>query len=69
MGVARIFSGTTRFENSENDFLKKLGKMQYFGIFFQRNLQTLRYIFARLDEKPKLLGNFEKIFENFQKFS
>ena len=28
----------------------------------------MRHFFARLDEKRKLLGYFEKIFENFKNF-
>ena len=27
----------------------------------------MRYLLARLDKKNKLLGNFEKIFENYKK--
>ena len=44
-------------------FLRKLRKMHYFTIF-SKNKLSMR-IFARLDEKSKLIGNFEKILKTF----
>ena len=45
-------SGSRRiFENLEKNFVRKLQKLHYFSLFFPKKLKTLRYIFARMDEK------------------
>ena len=38
-------------------------------MFSKKIYQTIRYFFARLDEKRKLLGNFEKISKIFDENS
>ena len=49
--------------------LRKLQKLHYFNVFFKKVNKQCVTFFARLDQKHKLLGNFEKFFENFQNFS
>ena len=41
--------------------------MHYFSIFLKKFNKACVQFFAPLDEKHKLLENFEKIFENFEK--
>ena len=41
-------------------FLKKIAKNALFSHIYQRNLRNHALIFSRLDEKHKMLGNFEK---------
>ena len=43
----------------------KIAKMLYFSIFFKKSKHPCVKYFEPLDEKRKLLGNFEKIFQNF----
>ena len=56
------------FEKLQKDFLRKLQKMHYFSISFKEIWQTMRYFFARLDEKHKFMGNFEKFSKIFKKY-
>ena len=49
-------------------FLKKISKMHYFSIFFKKFNKPCVQSFARLDEKQKLFGNFERFAKIFKKF-
>ena len=48
--------------------VKKIDKMDILSIFFEK-FNKRHSIFAGLDEKRNVQKMFEKIFENFQKFS
>ena len=50
-------------------FLQKIAKMHYFGIFFKQNLTNHALLLCAFGRKTELLGNFEKIFENFERIS
>ena len=60
MSVARIFREGGHCSKSLKNFWRKLGKTHYFSICF-KNLTNHALIFARLDEKRKLLGNCKNI--------
>ena len=66
--ILRVWTKFTNCWEIFRKFLQKIVKMHYFSIFFKR-FNKACVNFARLDENHKLLGNFEKIFENFQKIS
>ena len=57
------------FRRVSKNFLRKFQEMHYFSIFFKETEQTMRYLFAGLDVKPKLLGNFEKTLKVFDENS
>ena len=55
------------FLKISKNFLRKLIKM-HFRIFFKMLWQDMRLFLARLEEKHKFLGNFEKFSKIFKKF-
>ena len=68
MDVARIFFEGEDFSKMLKKFLKKIAKMHYFSIFFNKfNKPAL--IFLAFGLTTQDFGNFERIFEDFQKFS
>ena len=71
VNILRIWTKTQFVGNSEKMFKifpKKIAKNTLLLHIFQKSKQTMRKFFARLDEK-QIVGNFEKIFENFQNIS
>ena len=67
MGVARIFfGGGDTVRKFSKDLLRKLRKMYYFSIFFQKINKPCVNFFA-FGGKTQIVGNFEKIFANFPK--
>ena len=49
------------------DFSWKLLKLYYFSLF-SKNLTNDAFLFSAFGRKRRIIGNFEKIFENFEKF-
>ena len=53
------------FENLEKDFLKKIKKLHYFGLFFKK-FQNPALNFREFGRKTQLV--LEKLWENFENF-
>ena len=69
MGLARSFFVGNTFRKCSKNLLRKLRKMHYFSIFFQKNLTNHALNFCAFRRKRKLLGNFEKILKIFDENS
>ena len=57
------------FEKILKNYLQKIAKNALFKHIFRKNLTNHALIFCAFGGKSQFIGNFEKIFENFEKFS
>ena len=68
-GRSQDFFRAEHFSKIFKKFLKKIAKNALVYHIFPKNLTNHALIFCGFGRKTQLIGNFEKIFENFQKFS